>query len=284
MRALLLLLVLVPPLAALPYPAYAQPDTVRVPVQLSIASLQLPDRQDPAWEQRNEEIAQLLGTLRPDVVAVQQVLQENGRNPACWLARRLRYSCDFVTVDPPSQGQRHGNAMLSRLPVSEDGVTLLHPPGRYSAAGMMRVEVDGQPVNIYVARLRPGDGAASSRQHQTSDLMAWISATSEGLPSVIVGDFAAGSSELVRSTPGFQPVRRNPNARTERSGTPAEAAGGHGLDVLFQVKHFSGLRQQWLDLPAQGGMQALRLGVLAVLRLQVPDAVETVEPPMRPAG
>lgn len=279
MRALPLPLLLAFSVLALPALARGQPDAARVPAQLSIASLQLPDRQDPAWEQRSEQIAQIIDALRPDVVAVQQVLQENGRNPACWLARRLRYSCDFVTVDPPSQPQRHGNAMLSRLPVNEDGVTLLHPPGRYSAAGMMRVDLEGNPVNIYVARLRPEGGTVGSRQHQASDLMAWISATSDGLPSVIVGDFAATSSELVSSTPGFQPTRRNPSARVERPSAAADAANGHGLDVLFQVKHFSGLRQQRIDLPAQGDLAALRLGILAVLQLQAPVAIEAAALP-----
>ncbi|WP_251266052.1 endonuclease/exonuclease/phosphatase family protein, partial [Enterobacter hormaechei] len=82
-------------------------------------------RDDAQWKQRREQVAQLLTELQPDVISVQQVLQQQGRNPACWLASRLRYSCDFVTADPPSQPLRHGNAMLTRLPVSEDGVTLL---------------------------------------------------------------------------------------------------------------------------------------------------------------
>lgn len=243
--------------------------------EISVATLQLPQRDDPAWERRRLDIARVLGELRPDVISVHQVMQEGRRNPACWLAVQLRYSCDFITADPPSQPERHGSAMLSRIKVEEDGVTLLHPPGRYSAAGMMRLSLaDGSDVNVYVARLRPQPDTAGSRQHQANDLMAWIAATSDGHPSLISGDFAANSSELVRSTPGFQPARRNPSARTENhngGSASASIATSHGMDVLFQVKSFIGLRQQRIELPAERDLPALPLGVLATLRLQPPE-------------
>ena len=234
------------------------------PRQLTVAALELPSRDDAQWKLRREQVAQLLTELQPDVISVQQVLQQQGRNPACWLASRLRYSCDFVTADPPSQPLRHGNAMLTRLPVSEDGVTLLHPPGTFSAAGMMRLKLGASLLNVYVARLRPDPDEAIARQHQTSDLMTWISATAEGMPSLSAGDVSASMVELVRSTPGFQPARRNPGAPAASGG----GASGHGLDVLFQVKHFGGIRQQPILLPADGDLPGLRLGVMATLRLQ----------------
>jgi len=233
-----------------------------------VAALELPSRDDAQWKLRREQVAQLLTDLQPDVISVQQVLQQQGRNPACWLATRLRYSCDFVTADPPSQPLRHGNAMLTRLPVSEDGVTLLHPPGTFSAAGMMRLKLGEALVNIYVARLRPDPDEATARQHQTSDLMTWIGATAEGMPSLIAGDFSATTVELVRSTPGFQPARRNPGGRVEAPAASGGGSSGHGLDVLFQVKHFGGIRQQPILLPADGDLPGLRLGVMATLRLQ----------------
>jgi endonuclease/exonuclease/phosphatase family metal-dependent hydrolase len=246
------------------------------PRLLKVATLELPTLGEGQWEQRRDQVLQMLDALQPDVIAVQRVLQTQGRNPACWLASRLRYSCDFVTADPPSQALRHGSAMLTRLPVSEDGVTLLHPPGQFSAAGMLRVKLQEELINIYVARLRPDPDEPLVRRHQTSDLMTWIGATAEGLPSLIAGDFSADTTELVRSSPGFQPARRNPGERVD----PPSAAGsarGHGLDVLFQVKHFEGIGQQALKLPAgegsDGDKGALRLGVMATLRLQSPVPV-----------
>jgi len=256
-------------LTVLATPARAQPQTPPATLpSLSVASLELPAADGPEWQQRREQIVELLATVQPDVLAIHAQLQEQGRSPACWLARRLRYSCDFVTPDRPSQTHRHGSAMLSRLTVSEDGVTLLHPPGRYSAAGMMRVTVGEQPVNIYVVQLRPEQDNLTNRRHQSNDLRTWIEATSSGLPSVVAGEFSAATGELVGSLPGFQPARRNPAPRGTPSGPAGVAERGHGLDVLYQVKQFGGLRQQRLELPAQGELPALRLGTLAVLELQ----------------
>jgi len=243
------------------------------PRLLKVATLELPTLDEGQWEQRRDQVLQMLETLQPDVIAVQRVMQAQGRNPACWLATRLRYSCDFVTADPPSQALRHGSAMLTRLPVSEDGVPLLHPPGQFSAAGMLRVKLQEELINIYVARLRPDPDEPEVRRHQSSDLMTWIGATAEGLPSLIAGDFSADTAELVRSAPGFQPARRNPGERVDPPSV-AGSARGHGLDVLFQVKHFEVIGQQAFKLPAADGAVAdkgaLRLGVMATLRLQSP--------------
>lgn len=243
------------------------------PRLLKVATLELPTLDESQWEQRRDQVLKMLEALQPDVIAVQRVLQAQGRNPACWLATRMRYSCDFVTADPPSQALRHGSAMLTRLPVSEDGVTLLHPPGQFSAAGMLRVKLQEELVNIYVARLRPEPDEPAVRRHQTGDLMTWIGATAEGLPSLIAGDFSADTAELVSSAPGFQPARRNPGERVDPPSV-AGSARGHGLDVLFQVKHFDGIGQQALKLPAaengEADKGALRLGVMATLRLQSP--------------
>lgn len=237
-------------------------------LELRVATLQLADVDEGLWEARRDQVLATLQELQPDVISIQQVRQQGRRNAACWLANRLRYSCDFITADPPSQDERHGGALLSRLPVEEDGITLLHPPGRYSAAGMLRISVGGQPLNIYLARLRPQQDDPAARQHQTDDLMAWITATAGGLPSIITGDFAAPTPELVRSTPGFQPARRSPSARPDTTARAVD--GGHGLDVLFQVKHFSGLRQRVVQLPAAGEQPAMPLGMMATLRLQDP--------------
>lgn len=237
------------------------------PRLLKVATLELPEQDDSQWQQRREQVLKLLEALQPDVIAVQRVAQDKSRNNrACWLAVRLRYSCDFVTADPPSQALRQGSAMLSRLEVVEDGVTLLHPPGRYSAAGMLRVKQGEDLVNVYVARLWPEPDEAAIRRHQTNDLMTWIGATADGLPSLIAGAFAASTDELVSSSPGFQPARKNPGERVEPPSVAGSATRAHGLDVLFQVKHFSGVSLEAVKLDSDG--EPVRLGVMATLQLQ----------------
>jgi endonuclease/exonuclease/phosphatase family metal-dependent hydrolase len=249
-------------LAAPPALAHAHQGEA-APRLLKVATLELPVQDEGQWQQRRDEVVRLLEALQPDVIAVQRVQQDKDRNnPACWLAVRLRYSCDFATADPPSVPLRQGSAMLSRLAVAEDGVTLLHPPGRFSAAGMLRVTLGDALVNVYVASLRPEPDEAAVRRHQTSDLLTWIGATSDGLPSVIAGDFSASTAELVSSAPGFQPARRNPGEKAEVP-SAAGTARGHGLDVLFQVKHFSGVAVDVVKVEEMEG----RLGVLATLQL-----------------
>jgi len=103
---------------------------------------------------------------------------------------------------------------------------------------------------------------------------------------VIAGDFGATAEELVRELPGYQPARRNPSEKMPRMPSPStpQAADGHGLDLLFPVKSFSGVRQQVVQLPADGDLPAVRLGMMATLRLQdpAPLATDPAEPDPAP--
>lgn len=225
---------------------------------LRVASLRLPA--DPQqWLDRREEVRELLEQLQPDVIAAQELLQTPDRlNPACWLAKRLRYSCDFVTADPPSHPRRRGNAILSRIPVIEDGVTLLHPPDEFSAAGMLRMQAGAETVNVYVARLPPGAEAAERRAHQTKDLMAWIRATDGGFPSVIAGDFSTRARELESRLPGF---------RSSRHAAADSARRPLAQGVLYQSDRFPAAALEMIEVPASATGPALPLGVLMTLQL-----------------
>ena len=221
--------------------------------QLTVAALELPSRDDAQWKQRREQVAQLLTELQPDVISVQQVLQQQGRNPACWLASRLRYSCDFVTADPPSQPLRHGNAMLTRLPVSEDGVTLLHPPGTFSAAGMMRLKLGEALVNVYgAAAPGAGRGHRPPAPDQRPDDLDRRHRRRHAQPDrrrLLCSDRGTGAQHTGIPTGPAQSWRPARGGRGQWRGST-----GHGLDVLFQVKHFDGIRQQPILLPADGDL------------------------------
>ncbi|HBN53890.1 MAG TPA: hypothetical protein DD456_07625 [Stenotrophomonas sp.] len=251
-------------LLAMSFAAVATPAT---PV-LRIASLHLP--QDGAqWKQQRGRILALLADLRPDVIVVQDV-QRSPDTPdtACWLASRLRYSCEFITADPPSHPLRRGSVVLAGLDVLEDGITLLHGQGQLTAAGMQRARLDRQAVNIYIARI-VADGGDGVRAQQAADLFAWIGATDDDQPSLVVGEFAASTDELVRQLPGFQPARRNPSPRRSLgTGTSGGHLRPHGLDVLYQVRRFADVAQQAVELaPDAADTMPLVLGVMTTLRL-----------------
>ncbi|WP_449466607.1 endonuclease/exonuclease/phosphatase family protein [Stenotrophomonas humi] len=246
---------------------------------IKIASLRLPTAES-SWADNRDRIAALIEELHADVIVVQDVNQSNtGSNPACWLGRHLKYSCDFISADRPSQPIRHGHAVLSRLTILEDAVTLLHGDQATAAAGMQRLELQRARLNLYAANMRPADNTQTARGHQAADLRSWMDATSDGLPSLIVGDFAAPTEELVRQLPGFQPARRNPSLRHGDTRT-RNGNDEHGMDVLYQVRSFADIRQQAIELPADDSSQAQRIGAMATLRLTrviTTDEVEEVD-------
>ncbi|MGH8055453.1 MAG: endonuclease/exonuclease/phosphatase family protein [Stenotrophomonas sp.] len=243
---------------------------------IKIASLRLPAAES-SWAGSRDRIAALMEELHADVIVVQDVSQSSsGSNPACWLGSRLKYSCDFISADRPSQAIRHGHAVLSRLTTLEDAVTLLHGDLAPAAAGMQRLELQRARMNLYAATMRPADNTPIARGHQAADLRSWMDATSDGLPSLIIGDFAAPTEELVRQLPGFQPARRNPSMR-QGDGRPRSSSDAHGMDVLYQVRSFADIRQQAIDLPANDSGPAQRLGAMATLRLTQAIPAETTE-------
>jgi endonuclease/exonuclease/phosphatase family metal-dependent hydrolase len=246
---------------------------------LKVASLRLPA--EPAqWDAQRARILAVLQELHPDVIAIQQVRQSaDTPNPACWLASRLQYACDFITADPPSQPLRQGNALLSRDSVIEDGITLLHGADQFSAAGMQRLQRGSKTVNVYLVRIRPENDDAKAREHQTTDLRTWIAATGGGYPTLVAGDFSASTDELVQQLPGFQPARKNPAAR--RSDPIPGAPSGHGMDVLYQVRRFADVAQQMVRLPSEEGVpdSPRPLGLMVTIRLIEPDGADTPDNP-----
>lgn len=234
---------------------------------IKIASLRLPAASE-VWAGNRDRIASLLEELRADVIVVQDVRQSGDSvNPACWLGGRLKYSCDFISPDRPSQPERHGSAVLNRLTTLEDAITLLHGDQTPAAAGMQRLQLQQGQLNLYVARMRPADNTANARGHQAADLRSWMAATSDGLPSLIVGDFAAPTEELVRQLPGFQPVRRNPTAQ-RRESRPGNGDNAHGMDVLYQVRSFADVSRQAIELPGDSPSPTpIVLGIVTTLRV-----------------
>ncbi|WP_372013363.1 endonuclease/exonuclease/phosphatase family protein [Pseudoxanthomonas sp. 10H] len=163
------------------------------------------DRDD--WPRRRVQIVETLRRLQPDAIALQEVLQHEGLpNQAAWLARELGYASHFVTTDPPSHKRRYGNAVLTRGSPLEEGETLLHPLEDHRTAGFVRVMAGEQPLNLYFTHLYWAPDGAATRAQQLADLLAYVEATADGAPSVIVGDFNAdaGAPELAALLPGWR--------------------------------------------------------------------------------
>ena len=150
------------------------------------------DRED--WPARRKVILRELQALRPDAIALQEVIQKpHVRNQATWLARKLGYDYQFVSTDPPGRFKRYGNALLTRRPVLARNDHLLAPLGDYRTVAHLRIDVDGQPVNVYATHLneRSDDSGSRIRGEQVADLLKFIATTSGTAPVVIAGDFNA---------------------------------------------------------------------------------------------
>lgn len=238
---------------------------------LVVANLLLPA---DAWPARQGEITRLLQQAAVDVVLVQQVQASDRQPPSlCRLAGPLHMQCDFVTVDPPSMPRRQGTVMLSRLPVIEDGASLLHgnddsPP---VAAGYWRLQWGQQAINLYSASLASGSGLSHRRLQQASDLRHWMASHDPAAASVVVARFGSSHAELLQLMPGL--------ATSRQSRGPGQA---HGLDVLYPPQRLQLQASTWLELPpSTTGQpdQALRstpapllLGIVVSLQLPPPAA------------
>ncbi|MDL5366259.1 endonuclease/exonuclease/phosphatase family protein [Xanthomonas sp. NCPPB 2654] len=254
---------------------------------LSVVSLNLEqDRND--WPARRVRIVDALRRLQPDAIALQEVLQTPELpNQAHWLAAQLGYHCHFISADPPSRPQRRGNALLTRLPVLEEAETLLHPFEDYSVAGLVRVDLHGQPVNLYFTRLHAERDGGANRREQADDLMAWIDATAEGVPALLAGGFFAAAD-----APELAPLAaRFGDSDARLRGARAEEAPRNGLDprvfalpaqadhVFFERGRFRPLRSTRLLPRAPGAARgADPRGLLVALQPLDPPPEDAIPP------
>lgn len=172
---------------------------------LKIATLNLYHDKDD-WPRRRVQIVEEFKRERPDVITLQEVIQrEDLVNQAEWLAGQLGYAWHFVSTDPAGKPMRYGNAILTRHPVLLRGEQRLRPLDDSRTAGLLRIDLEGRALNVYVTHLHWTDEGVAIRTQQVADLVRYIDTTSEGIPSIVAGDFnsTADSPELAALREGF---------------------------------------------------------------------------------
>ena len=192
MRGAILAIVLTVLAACAVAPARQETDAI------SVVTLNLwHDRND--WPRRQALIADELSRRQPDVVLLQEVLQDTGLpNQAQSLAQRLGYHWHFVSVDAPQHARRYGNAILTREPMTRRGARPLQPASDYRMAGWVRTTVRGHTIDVYVTHLNFTDASGATRERQVRDLLDFVVATRGSGAVVIGGDFntPASSAEM----------------------------------------------------------------------------------------
>ena len=143
------------------------------------------------WPARLSVIADTLAALRPDVIVLQEVLQDSGKgleNQAETLGARLGYGVVFASVDGPERAKRYGNAILSRHPIRDTSWVKLRPLDDYRVAARARLDVNGRPLDVVVTHLHHTIEGDSIRAVQVADLLGFLDRTAEA-PWLVAGDF-----------------------------------------------------------------------------------------------
>lgn len=159
------------------------------PSTINVVTLNLwHDKQD--WPHRQDMIVAELKALAPDVIVLQEVLQDAGLpNQAQVLASRLSYQYRFFSADDPVKVRRYGNAILVRAAIDASREARLSPLDDYRTAGWVRTTVDGHALNVYATHLHYKPEGGAIRAEQIAGLLALIDETAGDVPSIIGGDF-----------------------------------------------------------------------------------------------
>lgn len=158
---------------------------------LSVVSFNLyHDKAD--WPQRLPLIVTGLRALKPDVIALQEVLQhEQLPNQARTIADALGYDMHFVSTDQPGQPRRYGNAILTPHPILARSERRLQPYDDARTVAHVRIAVGGREVDVYVTHLHYTIEGDAIRSRQLQDVLAHIDGTGDGAPRILLGDFNA---------------------------------------------------------------------------------------------
>ena len=192
---------------------------------LRIATLNL-EQDHKRWDERRELIAQQLADLNPDIWALNEIYlpTQTGR----WLqkAAAKATATKYVLVQQSKAGedsQVQGEALLSRYPIIE--TANLDYRSHDCVALVVRLEIAGRLLDIYVTHLIAAKVEDAARQYQAARLLEWIRARGDADSSIVCGDFNAApdqpSTRLMAAA--YRPTQKQPTAFTplrEPAGLP----------------------------------------------------------------
>jgi len=170
----------------------------RTPDTLTVVTLNLWNDQHE-WPRRLNVILTEMRRIRPDVLCLQEVLQNPSlRNQAETLGDSLGCHVQFATVDGPERPKRYGNAILTPHRVVTGESRNLAPTDDYRAVAHVRFAWRGRTIDAYSTHLHHTAQGGSIRATQIRHLLAYVDSTRGNGPSLIAGDFNCelGSPEM----------------------------------------------------------------------------------------
>ncbi|RYY43712.1 MAG: endonuclease/exonuclease/phosphatase family protein [Sphingomonadales bacterium] len=225
------------------------------------------------WPVRAGLIADALRSADADVIALQEVLQDSRKglpNQAETLAAALGgYAVHFASTSPENAANRYGNAILTRLPVIAVDSRKLAPLKDYRTAIRVRVEVNGQPVDVVNTHLAWEPDAGPVRAEQIADLLGWL--PKDGVPLLVIGDFNAPLEEAA-----LAPLRSYglesalPPGGVETTLVPSRGHVPRVIDHILAERRSFAINAARLigDAPVNGEYASDHFGVSAALTLR----------------
>lgn len=225
------------------------------------------------WAARRPLLVQALREADADVIALQEVLQDEANglpNQAETIAQALGgYSVHFTSTNPPDAPRRYGNAILSRLPVTEEASVRLKPLNDHRTALRVRVALRGHTVDVANTHLAWQPDAGPIRARQIDHLLGWL--PRDGVPLILMGDFNAELDDL-----GLAAIAASRFASALPPGTAPttlNTAKGHSPRVIDHVfmerRWFAPVGARMIgDRPTDGEYPSDHFGVVAQIRLR----------------
>lgn len=144
------------------------------------------------WPERMERMLKDIEQFDPDIIGLQEVIERpNLENQAKTLADSLGFHYYFCSVDPVGSDTRFGNAILSRYPIADSSFRKLEPLDDYRVAGHVKVNVEGNVIDVYVTHLHNQAVNHDIREQQITDLLDFIEDTHSGGYTFVMGDYNA---------------------------------------------------------------------------------------------
>ena len=148
------------------------------------------------WGERRTEIVAWLRRLDPDIVCLQEVVDDGGgRNQARWLAEEAGgYHVAYAGAPVPGGVGQFGNAVLSRWPIDGESWTELHYEPRPDDIQRLVVHARTNGLDVYSTHLNWRFDDGYIRERQVVEVADFISAESDAgasMPPILAGDFNA---------------------------------------------------------------------------------------------
>ncbi len=164
------------------------------------------------WEARGQVIEQTLRDLAPDVLALQEVWEDDARNQAHGIAAALGFEHVVYHANLERDGARSGNAVVSRWPIERSEVRRLprdagdahDDEGEERLVVLAQVSGPRGPMQVFCAHLSWRDDHSAVRQEQVAAICAFVrESRPRTFPAVLCGDLNADpASDEIRMLVG----------------------------------------------------------------------------------